>query len=221
MPHTTSSNAFSWQKIVVVWFQIWLKCVLRHPVNNIPDNGLTQNSRQRISEAMMTYFNHACMRLGLDGLNRKGLKYFEEYDYMYVLAFPFIPPHWNDKDSWNRSSWMEDKERFIRYSQYILHITMIIMPSLYTLHESPEIILHPTFYFIVCMLSITKMVGELEYSPADLKQIFLLTICIAIVNALRHSNEFMCQKTNPPLVWIMICRLYGAKPLSEPVLPYC
>ena len=32
---------------------------------------------------------------------------------------------------------------------------------------------------------------------------------------------YMRQKPTPPLVQIMVCRLFDAKPLSEPMLEYC
>ena len=31
----------------------------------------------------------------------------------------------------------------------------------------------------------------------------------------------MCQQPGPSLIQIMACRLFGAKPLSKPMLPYC
>ena len=39
-------------------------------------------------------------------------------------------------------------------------------------------------------------------------------------NSLRPSDAYMRQKTRPSLVQIMACRLFGAKPLSEPTLEY-
>ena len=39
--------------------------------------------------------------------------------------------------------------------------------------------------------------------------------------SLRPSDAYMRQKPNPSLVQIMACRLFGAKPLSEPMLEYC
>ena len=35
------------------------------------------------------------------------------------------------------------------------------------------------------------------------------------------SDVYMCQQSRPSLVQIMACRLFGAKPLSEPMLAYC
>ena len=35
--------------------------------------------------------------------------------------------------------------------------------------------------------------------------------------SLRLSDAHMCQQTRPSLVQIMACRLFGAKPLSEPI----
>ena len=41
------------------------------------------------------------------------------------------------------------------------------------------------------------------------------------VNSLRSSDAYMCPWNIPTLLQIMACRLFGAKPLSEPMLPYC
>ena len=40
-------------------------------------------------------------------------------------------------------------------------------------------------------------------------------------NPLRPSDAYMRQYNIPTLVQIMACRMLGAKPLSEPMLPYC
>ena len=41
------------------------------------------------------------------------------------------------------------------------------------------------------------------------------------INSLRPSYAYMRRYTMPSLAQIMACRLTGAKPLSEPMLPYC
>ena len=41
------------------------------------------------------------------------------------------------------------------------------------------------------------------------------------LNSLRLTNVYMRLKTRPSLVQIMACRLFGTKPLSEPVQVYC
>ena len=40
-------------------------------------------------------------------------------------------------------------------------------------------------------------------------------------NSSRPRDSYMRKKTGPSLVQIMACRLFGAKPLSEPMLNYC
>ena len=40
-------------------------------------------------------------------------------------------------------------------------------------------------------------------------------------NSMRLSNANMHQYNIPTLLQIMACRLFGAKPLTEPMLPYC
>ena len=41
------------------------------------------------------------------------------------------------------------------------------------------------------------------------------------INSLRPSDAYVRQTNMPTLLQIMACRLLGAKPLSEPMLPYC
>ena len=41
------------------------------------------------------------------------------------------------------------------------------------------------------------------------------------INSLRSSDAYMRHWTGPSLVQIMACHLFGAKPLSEPMLEYC
>ena len=41
------------------------------------------------------------------------------------------------------------------------------------------------------------------------------------VKSLRPSDAYMHQYNIPTLVQIMACRLFGTKPLSDPILPYC
>ena len=57
---------------------------------------------------------------------------------------------------------------------------------------------------------------------------FCLTLCVMNggqvmwhLNSLRPSDAYMGRWTGSSLVQIMACRLFGAKPLSEPMLEYC
>ena len=43
----------------------------------------------------------------------------------------------------------------------------------------------------------------------------------AIINSSPPSATYMCQWTGSALFQVMACRLFGAKPLPEPVLAYC
>ena len=45
--------------------------------------------------------------------------------------------------------------------------------------------------------------------------------CVSGFNSLRLSYIYMHQENIPTLLQIMACRLFGAKPLSEPMLLYC
>ena len=43
---------------------------------------------------------------------------------------------------------------------------------------------------------------------------------IMSINSLRPSDASMRQQNKPSLVQLMACRLFGAKPFSEPMLEY-
>ena len=43
----------------------------------------------------------------------------------------------------------------------------------------------------------------------------------SIFNSSRLSDAFMCQRISPLLFQVMDCRLFGAKPLFEPIVAYC
>ena len=59
----------------------------------------------------------------------------------------------------------------------------------------------------------------LIYSMASWRKISITDFIS--VNSWRSSDAYMRQYNIPTLVQIMACRLFGAKPLSEPMLPYC
>ena len=46
-------------------------------------------------------------------------------------------------------------------------------------------------------------------------------LCVCVVNSSPPSAAYMRQWTGPSLVQVMACRLFGAKPLPEPMLAYC
>ena len=50
---------------------------------------------------------------------------------------------------------------------------------------------------------------------------FIKTCENLLINSLRPSDAYMHQKTRQSLVQIMAWRLFGAKPLSEPMMAYC
>ena len=41
-----------------------------------------------------------------------------------------------------------------------------------------------------------------------------------LINSLRPIDAYMCQQYGPSLVQIVACHLFGAKPLSEPMVEY-
>ena len=45
--------------------------------------------------------------------------------------------------------------------------------------------------------------------------------CISIINSFPPSAAYMRQWTASALLQIMACRLFGAKPLSKPMIGYC
>ena len=51
--------------------------------------------------------------------------------------------------------------------------------------------------------------------------VFLYKIKLTAFNSSSPSAAYMRQWTGPALVQIMACRLFGAKPLSKPMLGYC
>ena len=57
---------------------------------------------------------------------------------------------------------------------------------------------------------IPQFTGHVIIYPAGIK-----------VNSLRPSDAYMLPQPRTALVEIMACRLFGAKPLSEPMLEYC
>ena len=52
---------------------------------------------------------------------------------------------------------------------------------------------------------------------------YVCTTCFVklCLNLLKPSDAYMRQYSIPTLLQIMACRLFGAKPLSKPMLPYC
>ena len=56
---------------------------------------------------------------------------------------------------------------------------------------------------------------------AKIKDSITDTECPPILNPWRLSDAFMRQQPRSSLVQTMACHLFDAKPLSEPMLPYC
>ena len=88
-----------------------------------------------------------------------------------------------------------------------------------------EYINHGTF-IIIWLRTLLLLVRQLEYSITKLITL-LLMLCYLLwqhalcFNSLRPSNAYMRQYNIPTLLQIMACRLCGAKPFSETMLPYC
>ena len=52
-------------------------------------------------------------------------------------------------------------------------------------------------------------------------RVSLLLPLLLFINSSPPSTAYMRQLTGSSLVQVMACRLFGAKPLSEPILEYC
>ena len=79
-----------------------------------------------------------------------------------------------------------------------------------------EITYYGSIQFINAYIGYANMTIKTMFS---IGQISLLLVATGIlVNSLRPSDAYMRQQDKPTLVQIMACRLFGAKPLSEPML---
>ena len=54
-----------------------------------------------------------------------------------------------------------------------------------------------------------------------IRMLYHLTIRYTTYNLLKHGYAYMRQWTESTLVQVMACRLFGLKPLPEPLLTYC
>ena len=66
-----------------------------------------------------------------------------------------------------------------------------------------------------------KSSAELRSKVSYLIIITIILLIFLLSNSSPPSAAYMRQWTGPALVQIMACRLFGAKPLSEPMLEYC
>ena len=83
-----------------------------------------------------------------------------------------------------------------------------------TCFDNSSIQLHPITY-IILMLQIFCSTTLALFSKAPMPE-FEFSI-----NTLRPSDAYMRHYTRPSLVQMMACRLFGAKPSSEPMMIYC
>ena len=60
-----------------------------------------------------------------------------------------------------------------------------------------------------------------EISLQGVEKIILVESMKRMVNSSPPSTAYMCQWIGSALVQIIACRLFGAKPLSKPILGYC
>ena len=71
-----------------------------------------------------------------------------------------------------------------------------------------------------CVLSSVSLI-ECHIPGIGEKYDYLISSETTLNNSLRPSDAYMRQYTKLSLVQIMVCRLFGAKPLSEPMPSYC
>ena len=79
--------------------------------------------------------------------------------------------------------------------------------------ENVMLLNHCPWYICICLTwSSVPQLGQLPESN--------VIRSVSELNSFRPSDAYMRQKPNPSLVKIMACRLFRAKPLSEPMLEY-
>ena len=86
-----------------------------------------------------------------------------------------------------------------------------------------------TLIFVVIDLYESKWWLDAEYGTGHYPKMMLIPVArvcgatdtLNYVNSLRPSDAYMQCWTVSSLVQMMACRLFGAKPLSEPMLEYC
>ena len=71
------------------------------------------------------------------------------------------------------------------------------------------------------LLPVPSHCFEMIKSPNIFSFFFFVKILHGKFNSLRPSDSNMCRQPRPLLVQIMACRLFSAKPSSEPMLYYC
>ena len=78
-------------------------------------------------------------------------------------------------------------------------------------------------FYVVRVKWITQAI-DIEVLP-EYYRAFVTRFCqlhlYEVNNSLRPSDAYMRRKPRPSLIQMMACRLFGAKPLSEPMLHCC
>ena len=69
---------------------------------------------------------------------------------------------------------------------------------------------------LYCISSLSHTVKPCGNSPST-----AMTLLTYNLNSSPPSAAYMHQGTGPALFQVMACRLFGAKPLPEPILAYC
>ena len=95
---------------------------------------------------------------------------------------------------------------------------------------SSRIIMWYISFFIIIEGKFQKQAGEsvqaellcdTYHFSSSLRVNFKNKLLHSMVNSMRLSDAYMYQYNIPTLVPIVACRLFGTKPLSKPMLPYC
>ena len=181
-------------------------------------NDLLPDSTKALPEPMLIYHQWGLVAFTSGPFQRKCLWYLSLIwvlkNTILILLQPNLPgtselTYWGwDKMATNflmtfsnAFSWMKIHEFFIRF-----HWSLFPIYNISTLDQ-----------IMGCCLP-----GDKPFSETMMVSL-LMHICITqpqIVNSSPPSAAFMCQWIRSALVQIMACRLFGAKPLSKPVLDY-
>ena len=81
--------------------------------------------------------------------------------------------------------------------------------------------MHVGFWLILIKLSIARHSGYLCANHMLIVGHVILSASCTPINPFPPSAAYMRQWTGSSLVQVMACRLFGAKPLTEPMLAYC
>ena len=184
-------------------------------VNIGPINDLLPGSTKPLPEPMLIYHQWGLVAFTSGPFQRKCLWYQVFNMSLKIMLLQLNLPGTSELTHWdwdkmatnflmtfsNAFSWMKIHEFWFRF-----HWSLFPIYNISTLDQ-----------IMACGLP-----GDKPFAETMMVSL-LMHICITqpqIVNSPPPSAAFMCQWIRSALVKIMACRLFGAKPLSKPVLGY-